>query len=468
MWSGFVYQVNKKSGFTYAILRMGPICPDCGIDRVKLWGNDQAVTGVYIGGQLFDDGVVYTGTLNTYLAHLQLPDVLEQYGPPSQVYAEGYVGTFYDRLWIEYADQGLLFGYAVDTVYDNTAPLICPIAEGSPYIVVNFQAPGDTFRNYRAYVEATEDYNLEWKAIENLSPEAFYAAFQEPASPNCLRVIGSMSESMTSVLPDDFDPVLRPEEDAHLAELLAINGGCELPCWWGITPGVTRIEEVQALFAGYGKPIGIWNWRDETVYEVGLFSRHDPAPLDYVVRHDFVVEDGVVTAIHIAGVSPMPTIYGDGPQPYTRYRNGIPIMSVSRYLTQDWQRYSLASTLARFGAPSQVSLFYDHQSCGNEYSLGVAYDNLGIFIQYGGQGQHKDDNMMVLCPSPESVTDFHLVLTTPDFEFESGEQTECGYRCTVSLETVSDMSIDTFYRTYIDSASSACISVLERTDPTCP
>jgi hypothetical protein len=468
LWQGWVVEVDEKSGFTYAVLEMNrrPYAYDP--DRVEIWSKDGTVTGISIKAQLFEDDVVYTGTLNTYLTRFQLPDVLEQYGPPSQVYAEGFVDAFYNGLWVEYADQGLSFGYTVDTVLDSPAPLICPIAEGAPHIIANFQAPGNTFRNYREYVEATERYYLDWEVVEALSPEAFYAAFWEPASPNCLRVVGSMSESMTSVLPDDFDPVLRPEEDARLTELLATNGGRELPCWWGITPGVTRIDKVQALFAGYGKPMGIRNWRDKTVYEVGLFARHDPAPLDYIVRHDFVVEDSVVTAIHIDGVSPLPVNFGDGPQPNRRYQNGIQVMTLSRHLTQDWQRYALASTLARFGAPSQVSLFYDHRSCGNEYHLGVAYDDLGIYIRYDGEGQHKDDNTMLLCPSPESITGFHLVLTTPDSGLDPGEQTECGYRCTVSLETVSDMSIDVFYHTYIDTATSACISVLERTEPTCP
>ena len=468
LWQGWVVKVNEKSGFTYVVIEMNRRLYAYDPDRVEIWSKDGTVTGISIRAQLFDDDVVYTGTLNTYLTRFQLPDVLEQYGPPSRVYAEGFVGAFYNGLWTEYADQGLSFGYTTDTVLDSAAPLICPIAEGAPHIVANFQAPGDTFQNYREYVEATEEYYDDWKEIEYLLPEAFYAAFRKPASPNCLRVVGPISESMTSVLPDDFDPILRPAEDARLTELLATNSGCELPCWWGITPGVTRIEEVQALFAGYGKPIGIWNWRDEAVYEVGLFARHDPEPLDYVVRQSFIVEDGVVSAIHIDGVPPMPVNYGDGPQPDRRYQNGIQVMTISRHLTQDWQRYSLASTLARFGVPSQVSLFYDNRSCGNAYQVGVAYDDLGIFIQYDGEGQYKDDNTMMLCPSPGSITDFHFILTTPDSEFESGEQTECGYRCTVSLETASDMSIDAFYRTYIDSASSACISVLERTEPTCP
>ena len=40
--------------------------------------------------------------------------------------------------------------------------------------------------------------------------------------------------------PLPFPTLESAEMQSFIAEMLSTNGGCELPCWWGITPGETR------------------------------------------------------------------------------------------------------------------------------------------------------------------------------------------------------------------------------------
>lgn len=42
------------------------------------------------------------------------------------------------------------------------------------------------------------------------------------------------------------------QEGTLLSSLLANNGGCELPCWWGITPGLTGVVEARDFFVLQG------------------------------------------------------------------------------------------------------------------------------------------------------------------------------------------------------------------------
>lgn len=468
LWQGLIVEVNRKPDFTHAVLSLDEWCPTCESDRVEIWSKDETVTRIYIGNMFYNEMGMYAGTLSVYLAGFQLPYVLEQYGTPSHIYAEGHVGTYYDALWIEYADLGLLVRYAGDAVYDDVAPLFCFIADGAPSIAVNFQSPGTDFQMVRDHADAMNEYVVSdwaWTVLENPSPEAFYAVFRKLEAPKCIRIPNPTWEYSLLLLPETFDPIFRVEEDAALPELLMTNGGCELPCWWGITPGITRIEEVQAFYTGYGKPMTIGPFHDDfSIYRIGLFARHDPAPLDYVVSQSFVVSDSVVSSIHIGATAPKSISYGDGPSPGVRYYEGEPVLTKSRHLLEDWQRYSLASTLGRFGVPSQVLLAYDHPMCGNVYHLGVIYDDLGILVEYSGEGQHKDDRML-LCPEMEKPTRFHLVLAAPDSGLEFKEHMRYD---TVSLETVADMSPDEFYCAYISATSSTCISVPERTKFTCP
>ncbi len=130
-------------------------------------------------------------------------------------------------------------------------------------------------------------------------------------------------------------PTLEPEEmQAFIAEMLAANGGCELPCWWGITPGVTPWEDVQQQFLSYGESISSWSWdADEwgTGHRTGLLGRRESYPFDYVVEHVFYEQEGAVSLIGALGHVP-----------------GWPAdeWSLSPRFVQDWERYTLDQVLA--------------------------------------------------------------------------------------------------------------------------
>ena len=48
-------------------------------------------------------------------------------------------------------------------------------------------------------------------------------------------------------------PTLEPKEkQAFIQEMLESNSGCELPCWWSITPGETSWEEMRSFFTTQG------------------------------------------------------------------------------------------------------------------------------------------------------------------------------------------------------------------------
>ena len=56
---------------------------------------------------------------------------------------------------------------------------------------------------------------------------------------------------------------LEPDEmQAYVREMLQTNGGCELPCWWGIIPGKTSWKEMQAAFTdqAIARRIPRWFW----------------------------------------------------------------------------------------------------------------------------------------------------------------------------------------------------------------
>lgn len=69
-----------------------------------------------------------------------------------------------------------------------------------------------------------------------------------PVPTNTLTIATFSSATETSETTPTYTPfpVLSSDErERQILELIASNGGCELPCWWGIMPGKTTFEEAR-------------------------------------------------------------------------------------------------------------------------------------------------------------------------------------------------------------------------------
>ena len=91
-------------------------------------------------------------------------------------------------------------------------------------------------------------------------------------------------------------------EDAHarLLELLADNGGCRLPCLWGIMPGETTYQEGQVLLAPFA---GISNF---TAFKSGIGNITPYIVLDDLIVYisvDILAKNNIVTQVHFSGAA---------------------------------------------------------------------------------------------------------------------------------------------------------------------
>ena len=230
-------------------------------------------------------------------------------------------------------------------------------------------------------------------------------------------------------------PTLTAEEQHTLVrELMQSNGGCELPCWWGIVPGQSEWQDIWDRFQRYGL-------RGKDYYFGFSFMR--PGQIqDSCIRLRFVVRDGIVEGIQVEG----------------QWLN-----SVSEYFAQDWQRYSLDNVLRRYGQPSQVliSLAVGLEG-GAGYGLLLLYDHLGIAISYGSfsatviQGEPL---RIRVCPRHEEVFGIILWLQSPQEKTSLLQQAPpyfeiSGFR---PLEETVGMSLEDFYEVFKNPDSGVCL-----------
>ena len=76
------------------------------------------------------------------------------------------------------------------------------------------------------------------------------------------------------------------QQAQFVADMLKTNGGCELPCWWGITPGQTAWQVLRNRFTAYGSSV---------------FDVPSTTTVDYHISHAFVQKNGVVESIQVTG-----------------------------------------------------------------------------------------------------------------------------------------------------------------------
>lgn len=151
-------------------------------------------------------------------------------------------------------------------------------------------------------------------------------------------------------------PTLSKEASIEYIEsLYKNNGGCDLPCWWGIMPGESDVNDLENLLSPLDRP-RISHGEDFSIYayafEVPLIPPLDTVPDFPYMEPDFIIENEIVTFIKLN----------------------------SLWVSQVFD-YSLQGFLREFGAPSEIWIephVYDWES--PYYYIDLVYSEVGMIV----------------------------------------------------------------------------------------
>ena len=154
-----------------------------------------------------------------------------------------------------------------------------------------------------------------------------------------------------------------------IASLYKNNGGCELPCWWGITPGKSVWQDTKNFLLTLGVDIG-------KQYGTSRIARYDV--------YFGIVPDATVENIY-------PGIW---------IQNGVvkAIGINSSWVSRDFG-YSLSELLIRFGIPEEiwVNPVTDVGDDKPFYYMVLMYPSKGILVDFTGIIEKNEDHLSV-CP----------------------------------------------------------------------
>ncbi len=265
----------------------------------------------------------------------------------------------------------------------------------------------------------------------------------------------SIAESSSTISPPPTQeptwaavPTLpAPDAQATLSSLSARAEACNLPCWWGITPGKTTWVTARSELALLGE----------------LFGPFDRGPIAW---YDFAI--AVPKTLDPLGYF----------EPSIGVRNGVvEIISLNGQWVWSGFDYSLAGLLQTFGQPDEIWLKTNADSPpehGVPYDLDLYYGSKGVLFNATGRGTKQGDQI-VICPQPFRLGAFPpgIVLWSPAESKTHAELLRWIVRGNFSntqgylpLEQVSvDFRREDFVATYAQANAASCFNIQPSTTP---
>lgn len=237
-----------------------------------------------------------------------------------------------------------------------------------------------------------------------------------------------------------YPTLIAKKESDLLSGLMSTNGGCELPCWWGIVPGQSTGQIARDAFA----QLGLNRWADAFDGEYRQLTvghrRNGESYFQSEVNVKMYEKDSSVRFLHVSGIQ------------YT--------YTDPSYFLQDWKQYAVNEILENYGVPSSVQL---HRSTPADpgpigYDLVVAYDNIGFRIAYGAVAEKLSEIKDRVCFALEDATFIDLVLFGPHQYSTVDSPTTSAFDAYQPWEEVVGTGLNNFYQTFRED-SSLCIEV---------
>ncbi len=197
-----------------------------------------------------------------------------------------------------------------------------------------------------------------------------------------------------------FVPTLALEKQQEFYEFLARNGGCELPCLWGITPGETSIYDALEMIRRFvvNPRIGIYQVRG--IEPRNAYSKHVTVTSPVYLENSLNIDSKDQSVVRGLNISTFST------------KDGYSALLQREY----FEKYSLLYVLERFGLPDAIYIDPPVAPDIQEvYSLYVFYEVQKIYINYYGVSEEVEDGIYEICPNigDQNILDLQIVVADP-------------------------------------------------------
>lgn len=220
---------------------------------------------------------------------------------------------------------------------------------------------------------------------------------------------------------------LSPDEAETLVlSLFKTNGGCRLPCWWGITPGDTDWQAAEDFLSPIAFKIVGNRVEEPILYTVYISVPEELSPV--LQDHNYEVQAGIVKMIE------------------------APII--------DLPNFSFSALLTEYGPPTEIWLVTAKEPRDGFHVLSVTLFYEQGYLLGGGVEVTTEGDIIQGCLQQGRVTRIATWAPEERFTYTEASSRTIGLQpnpFALSLEEATGMSIATFYNTFKDSSTSVCL-----------
>lgn len=158
--------------------------------------------------------------------------------------------------------------------------------------------------------------------------------------------------------------------------LLLADHSCLFPCWWGLTPGQTRIADAQNYLDSFSYYSGMRSVDDQRGSVLLLIPQEQDSNLD--IDFQYGGKDGILKWLRVGIWRNIKVNHPDGESSYE-------ISWGDPKLAEITKPYSLSQVFLRYGQPAEALVFTYEVAMMNQphpLSLVVFYPKHGFMIEY--------------------------------------------------------------------------------------
>jgi hypothetical protein len=201
--------------------------------------------------------------------------------------------------------------------------------------------------------------------------------------------------AITSVPSSTLYPTLDSEGTYELVfHLLQDNSDCKLPCWWGITPGVTASQDAISFLNSFSFVASTDSTHNATSGYISLDIPNGGGLLSTFIDYDSI--DGIINTL-IVGVSQIIKNQDGG---YDQVYDDPAFAQATQFL-------SMPEILRSYGQPKEVMLAtYSLQPLGWPvvFDLQLFYPEQGFLMVYHSLMEFSRDGYIQGCPAKSNIS----------------------------------------------------------------
>lgn len=224
-------------------------------------------------------------------------------------------------------------------------------------------------------------------------------------------------------------PTLTPgEKDALVLDLFMTNASCELPCWWGFTPGETAWLQAQSSLQTIAE--AIYSVGSPTLQSIDVYISSPGNEKSNPLRHYYEVQNGIIELIDVI----------------------IPIQIST---------YHLSNVLNTYGEPNSIFLLTGNQVWLGSlpFSVILFYPQYSLIFHYNGQASVVED-LVQICVNDTTVV--RLAVWSPQLDLTYLKAAEMTLHLRpspyeLSLEEATGITTTNFYETFKNPENETCL-----------